>query len=65
MLLVGDGAEDRVNVRERVGPSWWFVALGVGSCKEDVVEVGIDYVELVRGNSDYWTFWFESDLVFV
>jgi hypothetical protein len=57
MLLVRYGAEDAIDVRERVGPGWRFVALCKCTSEEGVVEIGVVYVEFVWGDADYWTFW--------
>jgi hypothetical protein len=56
VLLVGYGAEDRVYIRKGVGPRWWFVPLGMRACEENVVEVRVIYMELMRADSDYWAF---------
>ena len=56
MLLVGYGAEDRVYIRESVGPGWWFVTFGVRTCEENVVEIRVVHMELVRADADYWAF---------
>jgi len=51
MCVVGDGSKNGINMVECMGPSWRFIAFGIGSGEEDIIEFGVDHMELMWTNA--------------
>jgi hypothetical protein len=55
VLLVNHSAEYGIEVRESVRPSRWFISLTLRACEENIVEVRVIDVKLMRAYSNYGT----------
>jgi hypothetical protein len=52
---MGDSAEYGVDIGKCVRPSGWFISFTLNTCEENIVEIWIVDVKLIRANSNYGT----------